>query len=82
MGILVHGESRTTLAFGSNKRAGYTAALFGLRVSLFERPDDERADGGARRFSTVAEAVVEGFRDIDGGSDGHDMIMAQMTGME
>jgi len=24
---------------------------------------------------------VEGFRNIDGGSDGHDMIMARMTGL-
>jgi hypothetical protein len=25
---------------------------------------------------------MEGFRDIDGGSDGHDMIMSQVMGME
>jgi hypothetical protein len=82
MGILIHGEPRATLSFCSNERAGYATAFSGLRVGLFERPNDERADGRTGTLGTVAEAVMEGFRDINGGSDCHDMIMSQLMGME
>ena len=77
MGILIDGESRTAFAFGTNEGTGYTAAFLGLRVGLFEGTDDEGTDGRTGTFRAVAEAVVEGLRDIDGGSDRHDMIMSQ-----
>jgi hypothetical protein len=76
MGILIHREARSTLAFGCNERAGYAAAFFRLRIGLFQGADDEGSDGGTGTLGAVAEPVVERFRNIDGGSDWHDMIMS------
>src|ERR1700677_4275906 len=78
MRILVYRESRPELALGPNERAGHTLALLRLGVGLLNCSNNERTDGCARTFGTLAQALMQRFGDVDSGPDSHDIIMSQL----
>jgi hypothetical protein len=76
MRVLVFGEGGAKLARTSNQRAGHVLAFLGLAVGLFDGPDNQGTDRGARPLRPESEPVIQRLRDIDGGSDCHDTIMS------
>ena len=57
------------------------AAFVRVRISLFDRAYDQRTDGSPGLLGPIPQTVVQWVREVDCGSDGHDMIMSYMTGL-
>jgi len=76
MRILILWELRPQPALTANQRTGHGFLLSGFLIDLFERMDDQPANGSAGTLSTMAQPIVKRFRNIDCGSNCHVMIMA------
>ena len=76
MRILVFGELRSELALTTHKWTGHGFLLSRGSIGLLKSVDDQTADGGAGTLGPVTQPFMEGFRDIDRGSDRHAVIMA------
>jgi hypothetical protein len=79
MRILVNGESWPKLSFAADEGASYPPPLLGFRVGLFEGPHNEGADGSAGTLGAVPQPIMKRLGNIDGGSDGHDMIVSRRS---
>ncbi|MGD0831072.1 MAG: hypothetical protein ABR907_09030 [Terracidiphilus sp.] len=79
MGILVHGEARPQLAFTANEGAGHFLTLPRDRVGLLGRSHNEGADGDAGALGALFQPLVQRFRELDGGSGWHEIIMPQTS---
>lgn len=78
MRILVHREAGAGLAREPDEGAVDRLLFAGLGIGFRERADDQRADGRAGTLGAAAQQIVEGFGNVDGGADCHDVGMVQM----
>jgi len=76
MRIFILRKLRPQPASTANQRTGNGLFPSGVLVDLFESIDDQAAYGSAGTLSPMAQAIVQRFRNIDGGSDCHIIIMA------
>ena len=79
MRILVLWELRSQPAFSANQRTSHGLLFAGSLINLLERMHNQTADRGAGALGSVAQPIVEWIRNIDRGSNCHNMIMAQVT---
>ena len=79
MRVLVSREPRSKLSFAFDEGARDVAPLPRFAVGLFNRPDDQSAHGRARLPRALAQFVMQGLGDIDGGSYSHGFIMSLTT---
>ncbi len=78
MRVFVRRVLRATLARTANQRASDRMPLCRAWIGLLNSTHDQRADGGARTFRAMAQPVMQWLWKIDGGTDCHAMIMAQV----
>src|ERR1700684_1866255 len=77
MRILVFWKRRAKLSRALNKRAGKTLAALGrIGIGLFDCPHDQGTDGGTGFLRPIPQPVVQWFRNITCGADGHAIIMS------
>ncbi|PYT22390.1 MAG: hypothetical protein DMG57_35395 [Acidobacteria bacterium] len=76
MGVLVFWKLRTEFTAAGDQRAGHAVTPFGLAVGLLESANNQSPNRGSRALCSVAQFVVQRLRNINSGSDSHNMIMS------
>jgi len=79
MRILVYWKAWSKLSFLAYDWARNVPALARCGIGLLQCLYNERAYGSACIRSSLAQAVMERFWNVDGGTDNHDIIMSLNT---